>query len=57
MLGFHKAAINTFELHEERQMIISGDLEGGVFYSNYITGQIGGILAVHTESVESIAIS
>lgn len=55
--AFHKAAINTFELHESRQLCISGDLEGGVFYSNYVTGQVGGLLATHAESVESIAIS
>jgi WD40 repeat protein len=37
-------------------MCISGDLEGGVFYSNYITGQVGTILSTHAKSVESIAI-
>jgi len=52
---FHKAPINCFALHPTSNIIVSGDLEGGVFYSNYVTGEFGSILATHAESVESIA--
>lgn len=54
---FHQAGINTFALHDQRQVCISGDLSGGVFYSNYMTGEIGAMLAKHDDSVESIEIS
>lgn len=43
------------ELHHEMQMALSGDLNGRVCYSNYMTGEIGGVLAEHDDSVESIA--
>jgi len=52
---FHQAAINVFALHYDQPLCISGDLEGGVFYCNYSTGEIGGLLATHADSVESIA--
>ena len=42
---WHKMGINTFAIKDSRQLCISGDLEGGVYYSNYITGQLGGFLA------------
>lgn len=36
---------------------MSGDNEGKVCYSNYQTGEVGGIYGTHTGSVESIAFS
>ena len=32
---FHQAAINVFALHHTESMIVSGDLDGKVCYSNY----------------------
>jgi len=52
---FHKAAINCFILHHEQNLVVSGDLNGQVFYSNYMTGEIGGLLGSHADSVESLA--
>lgn len=52
---FHDDPINTFELHFEQPLIISGDLKGLVCYSNYNTGEIGGAMGIHADSVESIA--
>lgn len=52
---FHEAAINVLELHQEMPMALSGDLNGRVCYSNYLTGEIGGMLGEHNDSVESIA--
>lgn len=57
LADFHAAAINCFELHPDptQAFCISGDLDGQVFYSNYITGEIGGKLGEHAGSVESFA--
>lgn len=53
---FHKAPINCFALHPTDPVCVSGDLEGGVFWSNIKTGELGSrILSTHAESVESIA--
>ena len=52
---FHDDPINIFELHFEQPLIISGDLKGLVCYSNYNTGEIGGAMGIHADSVESIA--
>lgn len=38
-------------------MILSGDEKGRVFASQYMTGEINGVIGTHTDSVESIAIS
>ena len=43
------------ELHYAQPFVISGDLNGRVCYSNYNTGEVGGILAEHTDSVEDVA--
>lgn len=53
-INFHEAAINTFALHHSQPLCISGDLEGKVCYSNYQTGEVGGCLGTHADSVESI---
>jgi WD40 repeat protein len=55
--AFHTCEIMTFALHHERPMIISGDYDGKVFYSHYLTGEIGGKLGTHVDSVESIDIN
>lgn len=44
-------------LHPNRPIVISGDLSGRVFYSNYQTGEIGGLLGEHTNSVETLCIN
>ena len=54
---FHDSEINVFGLHHERPMIVSGDLQGKVYYSNYMTGEVGGMIGDHTDSVESICFS
>lgn len=36
-------------------MVVSGDLNGLVCVSNYNTGEVGGVLGQHTDSVEGIA--
>jgi WD40 repeat protein len=54
-MPFHQAAINVFALHPTRDMCVSGDLQGGVFFSSYMTGQPGCLLCTHEGSVESIA--
>jgi len=36
---------------------VSGDREGKVYLAHYSTGEIGGLLGVHADSVESIAMS
>lgn len=56
MMQFHDVGINVLELHHSQPLALSGDLNGRVCYSNYNTGEVGGILAEHTDSVESIAI-
>lgn len=52
---FHMAAINCFALHPTDPIIVSGDLDGEVYFSNYSTGEVGRLLAKHLNSVESIA--
>ena len=48
--------INVFAIHHEQPVCVSGDLGGRVCYSNLNTGEIGGILGSHDDSVESIEI-
>jgi len=52
---FHQAGINVFALHHEQPLVVSGDLDGVVCYSNYQTGETGGTLGKHDDSVECIA--
>jgi WD40 repeat protein len=54
---FHEADINVFALHHERPLVVSGDIEGKVYYSHYQTGEIGTLMGTHADSVESIAFS
>ena len=54
---FHEADINCFALHHERPLVVSGDLEGQVFYSHYLTGETGSLLGSHINNVESIVFS
>jgi len=35
-------------------LIVSGDIEGKVFYSHLQTGEVGSLLGTHVDSVESI---
>ena len=53
---FHHEAILCMALHHDRPMIISGDSEGKVIASQYITGEVQGIIGKHDDSVEAIAI-
>jgi WD40 repeat protein len=55
--AFHDSDINVFAQHHERPLLISGDLSGKVYYSHYLTGEVGGLLGDHTDSVEAIAFS
>ena len=54
---FHGAEINCFAQHHERPLVISGDIMGKVYYSHYLTGEIGGLMGDHMDSVESICFS
>lgn len=54
---FHESQILCFALHPEMPVILSGDEDGRVFASQYMTGEINGVIGTHTDSVESIAIS
>lgn len=52
---WHEAPIICFSLHHEKPFVISGDLSGQVFCSNYETGEIGGLFPhPHSDSVECI---
>ena len=37
--------------------MLSGDLSGKVYYCNYQSGEVGGLIGDHADSVESIAFS
>lgn len=52
---FHTTGINCFALHPEQPYCISGDLAGAVYYSNYLTGEIGHQMGQHDNSVEEFA--
>ena len=53
-IKFHEHPINCFDLHYTQPLVISGDLGGRVCYSNFNTGETGGMLAEHKDSVECI---
>jgi WD40 repeat protein len=55
--SFHDADINVFGMHHERPLVISGDLQGKVYFSHYQTGEVGSLIGDHTDSVETIAFS
>jgi len=40
---FHGNAIGTFAIHPKLPLVVSGDHDGKVCYSNYLTGEVGGI--------------
>ena len=54
---FHESQILCFALHPEMPIILSGDESGKVFASQYMTGEINGIIGTHKDSCESIIIS
>eukprot|EP00350_Pseudokeronopsis_sp_OXSARD2_P009809 CAMPEP_0170543388 /NCGR_PEP_ID=MMETSP0211-20121228/2511_1 /TAXON_ID=311385 /ORGANISM="Pseudokeronopsis sp., Strain OXSARD2" /LENGTH=260 /DNA_ID=CAMNT_0010846731 /DNA_START=386 /DNA_END=1168 /DNA_ORIENTATION=- len=54
---FHITDISTIALHHERPMVMSGDLGGKVFVSHYQTGEIGGMIGSHKDSVECLCLS
>lgn len=54
---FHESQILCFALHPEMPVILSGDENGRVFASQYMTGEVNGVIGTHADSVESIAIS
>lgn len=54
---FHESAILCFALHSDMPVVLSGDEDGRVFASQYMTGEINGVIGTHADSVESIAIS
>lgn len=54
---FHDAEINVFAQHHERPLLVSGDLSGKVYFCHYQTGEVGGLLGDHQDSVEAICFS
>lgn len=44
-------------MHHERPLVVSGDMEGKMFFANYQTGEIGGMIGEHADTVESITMS
>ena len=54
---FHESQILCFELHPDMPVVLSGDEDGRVFASQYMTGEINGVIGTHQDSCESIAIS
>ena len=41
---FHESQILCFALHPEMPIVLSGDEEGNVFASQYVTGEINGVI-------------
>ena len=54
---FHESQILCFALHPKMPIILSGDESGRVFCSQYVTGEINGVIGSHADSCESIIIS
>ncbi len=54
---FHDTDILCFALHPDMPIVLSGDASGQVYASQYMTGEINGVIGQHTDSCESIAIS
>lgn len=54
---FHESDILCFALHPDMPIVLSGDAKGCVFASQYMTGEVNGIIGKHQDSCESIAIS
>jgi len=55
--AFHQASILCMALHHERPLALSGDAEGSVFASQYMTGEVLGRVGKHADSCESIVFS
>ena len=55
--AFHQANILCMALHHERPLALSGDAEGSVFASQYMTGEVLGRIGKHADSCESIVFS
>jgi len=54
---FHKSQILCFALHPDMPVVLSGDEDGCVFASQYMTGEVNGVIGKHQDSCESITIS
>ena len=54
---FHEKPIFCLALHPEIPVVLTGDEEGKVYVSQYMTGEVNGIIGQHADSCESIAIS
>ena len=54
---FHDSQILCFALHPDMPVVLSGDSDGLVFASQYMTGEVNGVIGKHQDSCESIAIS
>ena len=54
---FHTSSILCFALHHEKQLALSGDADGNVFASQYMTGEIMGCVGKHADSCEAITFS
>ena len=54
---FHQSSILCLALHHEKPVVLSGDGEGKVFASQYMTGEIVGCIGEHADSCEAIAFS
>ena len=54
---FHETQILTFALHHEMPVVLSGDEAGQVFASQFMTGEINGVIGRHADSCETISIS
>ena len=44
---FHENQILCFALHPEMPVILSGDEDGKVFASQYMTGEVNGVIGQH----------
>lgn len=44
---FHENQILCFALHPDMPVILSGDEDGKVFASQYMTGEVNGVIGQH----------
>lgn len=56
-LPFHDGAVQCFDLHPTKTLVMSGGADGSVFGSNYASGESAGQIGKHKDSVESVALS
>ena len=44
---FHESQILCFALHPDMPVVLSGDEDGRVFASQYMTGEVNGVIGTH----------